>query len=166
MKAKGSATIELSILMPMICVLIILLMYMGFYLYDRTVLYADAYLAALHGIENPLLDNETVYEKTRTLLVEQMNGQLIALSEPETDICASYDGVEISFLGNVEVPIIGEQSFFSEWGIFTIDGSVSVSRHRPVTFIRQCRKLENLVEESENEESDDAGRNNNTEGRR
>ncbi len=166
MKAKGSATVELSILMPMICVLVILLMYMGFYLYDRTVLYADAYLAALHGVENPLIDNEAAYEKTRALLAEQMEGQLIALPEPETDICVTYDGVEVSFVGNVEVPIIEEQSFFTEWRVFAIEGTVSASRHRPVTFIRQCRKLENLVEESENEESDDAGRNNNTAGRR
>lgn len=157
MKARGSATVELSILMPMICVLIIVLMYMGFYLYDRTVLYADAYLAALYGVENPLLDNESAYKKTAEVLEEQMDGQLIALPEPETEICVTYEGVEVSFTGDVEIPIIGQQSFFSEWSVLAIDGMVSASRHRPVTFIRQCRKLEKLVEDRENGESDDVG---------
>ena len=164
MRAKGSATVELSILMPMICVLIIVLMYMGFYLYDRTVMYADAYLAALYGVENPQLDNEEAYEKAAVVLSKQMEGQLIALPEPETEICVTYEGIEISFTGEVEVPVIGENSFFSEWRVFAMDEAVSALRHRPVTFIRQCRKLERLVEESKDGESDDSEGNSDTAG--
>lgn len=166
MRAKGSATVELSILMPMICVLLMVLMYLGFYLYDRTVLYADAYLAALSGVEDPALDNEEAYREAAEVLAMQMEKQLIALPEPQTEICVTYDGIEVTFTGNVEVPILGENSFFSEWDVFAVSGAVSASRHRPVTFIRQCRKLEKLVEDREDGEADDIGEDDNTAGGR
>ena len=78
----------------------------------------------------------------------------------------TYEGIEISFAGEVEVPVIGENSFFSEWQVFAVDEVVSALRHRPVTFIRQCRKLERLVEESKDGESDDSEGNSDTAGGR
>ncbi len=153
MKARGNATVEVSILMPMLCVLIILLMYLGFYLYDRTVLYADSYLAALQGVSDADMTNEEAYRQVTDSLEMQMEGQLIAVSKMETGVTVTYDEVIVSYESEVEVPVIGENPFFAEWGVFEISGVVSAARHRPVTFIRQCRKLERLLEEEDGSET-------------
>ena len=143
---RGSATIEMSILMPMLVVILLLLIYMSFYLYDRTMMYCNAYVAALYGVEDPDESNEESYEKVKARIEELLQGQTIAMTETGMDIQVDYQGIRIDFCGNVDVPIAGETIFWGEWNRFDVCGAVSVQRHKPVTFIRQCRKIEQLIE--------------------
>lgn len=147
--ARGSATIELSILMPMLCVLILLLLYLGLYLYNRTVLYGDAYLAAYQGTFDAGAANEEAYRIAENELQERMEHQLVALDAIQTEVTVTYEEVAVSYEGSMAVPIAADNPFFDRWNLFAISGEVSAKRHRPVTFIRQCRKLEQLLETNE-----------------
>lgn len=149
--AKGSATVELSILMPMICMLIWLLLYLGLYLYNRTVLYGAAYLAAYRSAYKADAANEDAYLIADRELQEQMDHQLVVMNGIQTDITVTYDEVLVSYEGGMEVPFLDEHSPFHEWGLFRVQEEVSAKRHKPVTFIRQCRKLERLAEDEEEE---------------
>lgn len=148
---KGSATVELSILMPMICTLILLLLYLGLYLYNRTVLYGAAYLAAYRSVFKANAANEDAYLVADRELQEQMDRQLVVMNGIQTDITVTYDEVLVSYEGRMEVPFIDEHSPFHDWGLFYVQEEVSAKRHKPVTFIRQCRKLEKLAEDEEEE---------------
>ena len=147
--ASGSATVEMSILMPMLCVLILMLLYLGFYLYDRTVLYGDAYLAAYYGACHADVSNEEAYRIAEDKMQEQTEKQLIAMDRLETEITVTYDEVTVAYEGTIKLPIANQNPFFDKWNQFEIKGQGSVARHKPVTFIRQCRKLERLLKEEE-----------------
>lgn len=146
--ARGSATVEMTVLMPMILMLMILLVYMALYLYDRTVLYGDAYLAALRASEFTEEQSSEVYARADTWFTSLQEGQLIALPEAWRELTVDADSVRIVYGGEVVVPVMQNSTIFEQWGSYSFSGEVCASRHRPVTFIRRCRVLEKLFEQS------------------
>ncbi|MDE5819210.1 MAG: pilus assembly protein [Lachnospiraceae bacterium] len=151
--ARGSATIEMAVLMPMIAVLMILLIYLALYLYDRTVLYGDAYLAALRASELSEERSEEVYAKADAWFSSLKEGQLIALSEMSRELTVDAKGVRILYNGEVVVPIMTGNMIFDQWESFCFSGDAYAARHRPVTFIRRCRVLEELLGQEEEAEN-------------
>lgn len=147
--ARGSATIEMAVLMPMIAVLMILLIYLALYLYDRTVLYGDAYLAALRASELSEERSEEVYAKADAWFTSLKEGQLIALPEVSRELTVDAKGVRILYNGEVVVPIMAGSTIFEQWESFCFSGNAYAAWHRPVTFIRRCRVLEELFEQNE-----------------
>lgn len=150
---RGSATVEMAVLMPMILILMILLIYMALYLYDRSVLYGDAYLAALGASEQPEADHETLYAKADACFAALQEGQLIALSKATHELTVDADGVRISYSGEVAVPVMAESKVFQEWGSYVFSDNAYAGRHRPVTFIRRCRVLERMLPKQEEPEA-------------
>lgn len=150
---RGSATIEMAVLMPMILILMILLIYLALYLYDRSVLYGDAYLAAFIASEQPEEDNETLYAEADACFSALQEGQLIALSKVLYELTVDADGVEISYSGEVAVPVMEGSTVFREWESYVFSDSAYAARHRPVTFIRRCRILERMLSQEEEPEA-------------
>lgn len=153
---RGSATVEMAVLMPMILILMILIIYLTLYFYDRSVLYGDAYLAALRASEQPEEENETLYAKADACFAALQEGQLIALSQVPHELTVDADGVEISYSGEVIVPVMTGSMAFQEWGSYVFADHAYAARHRPVTFIRRCRILERML--SQEEEPETAGK--------
>lgn len=152
---RGSATIEMTVLMPMIVVLMILLIYLALYLYDRTVLYGDAYLAALRASAFTEETSEEIYGRADTWFTSLQEGQLIALQEVWRELTVDAGGVRILYGGEVVVPVISDSTFFEQWGSYSFSGEAYAARHRPVTFIRRCRVLENLTGQNGETERED-----------
>lgn len=153
--ARGSATVELTVIAPILLIIMLLLVYMGLYLYDRTVLYADAYLAAFRAAQMTEQSNEDVYVEAGRQIADAMEGQLIALPEVDREITVTYQGVRITYSGEVSVPVIQSGSPFETWGSYAFEGEAYAARHRPVTFIRRCRLLFRLAEQEETEKSEE-----------
>lgn len=153
---RGSATVELTVIAPILLIIMLLLVYMGLYLYDRTVLYADAYLAAFRAAQMTEQSNEEVYAEVGRQIADAMEGQLIALPEVDREITVTYQGVRITYSGEVSVPVIQSGSPFETWGSYAFEGEAYAARHRPVTFIRRCRLLLRLAEQNETEEAEEA----------
>lgn len=143
--ARGSATVEMAVLMPIILILMILLIYMALYLYDRSVLYGDAYLAALRASALTGQTSDEVYVRADTEFTGLQEGQLIAISEILRELTVDADGVRIAYGGGVVVPVMAESRIFTQWESYSFSGEAYAARHRPVTFIRRCRVLEKLL---------------------
>ena len=143
---KGMATLEMTILMPILIFIIGILLYMGFYVYNRTALYCDGFIAASKSVENPTLENPEALQIGTGQMGKQMQDQLIAMQNASYEVSISYAEVSVAYEGKMEVPFIGEGSMFSSQGVFSISGKVRSQRHTPVTFIRQCKKVEKLVD--------------------
>ena len=142
---RGSATVEMAVLMPMIAVLMILLIYMALYLYDRSVIYGDAYLAALRASALTEEEGGEVYAKADAWFTSLQEGQLIAASDVSRFLAVDAEGVEISYQGEVVVPVISGGTIFERWGSYLFSGKAYAVRHRPVTFIRRCRVMERML---------------------
>lgn len=143
--ARGSATVEMAVLMPMFLILMILLIYMGLYLYDRTVVYGDAYLAALRASELTEEKSEEVYAKADTWFTGLQKGQLIALPEVTRELTVDAKGVRIVYCGEVVVPVMSGSPYFGQWGSYSFSGDAYAAWHRPVTLIRRWRVMEKLL---------------------
>lgn len=151
---RGSAVIEMAVIAPILLVIMILMIYMGLYLYNVNVLYGDAYLAAFRAVQMTDGENGERYAEAGGQLETLLEGQLIALKQVEREITADQKGVRIGYRGSVPVPIVQSGSLFERWECFVLEGEAGASLHRPVTFIRHCRLLERLLgqEQAEQEE--------------
>ena len=128
--------------MPVIIPILVLMIYFAFYIYDRGVIYGDVYIAALRACEDTDADNQTTWLKAHTELETLRENQTLALTEQDSEIRVSYTEVAIDFTGGVVTPIYSGANLFTELSYLQITGQVKVSRHKPVTFIRQCRKIQ------------------------
>lgn len=146
---RGSATIEMAVLMPIMMLLILLLIYMALYLYDRSVLYGDAYLAALRASGKPETGSEELYAEADAVFTLLQEGQLIALPAVARELNVDADGVRIRYNGEVIVPVMETSIIFERWKSYAFSGEAYAQRHRPVTFIRRCRVLERLLQEED-----------------
>lgn len=144
---RGSATVEAAVIVPIIFVILWLVIYMGLYLYDRNVVYFDAYLSAFRAAELTETDNEEAYSEAAAQMEQAIEGQLIALPEITQEITVTWKGVQITYSGEVVVPVMQNGLLFEEWGSYAFAGEAHAERHRPVTFIRRCRALEKLAEQ-------------------
>ncbi len=144
---RGSATVEAAVIVPIILVILWLVIYMGLYLYDRNVIYFDAYLSAFRAAELAGTGNEEVYSEAAVQMEQAIEGQLIALPEVSQEITVTRKGVQIAYSGEVVVPVVQNGLLFGEWASYAFAGEARAERHRPVTFIRRCRALEKLAEQ-------------------
>ncbi len=60
-RLNGYMTVEASLIMPMVLYICILIICLGFFLYDRCILEQDCYRIALHGSSHYKDDNQTAY---------------------------------------------------------------------------------------------------------
>lgn len=142
---KGSFTIEAVILIPTTMVIAILLIYIGLYLHDRSVSYGYAYEAAFLAVQNPDADNSSTDALFWDEFTKGYQGHLVS----ETLTARSqvdFDGIRVHYEGYVPVGAITDHTLFWIWQVFAYEEVVEARRHKPVTFIRQCRKLEKLAQ--------------------
>lgn len=137
-------TIEAAVVMPITIIIVALLIYLGFYLYDRTALYCDAYIASQKAVENPDMKNTDAMDLAMGSMGMLMNDQLIATGQMEYEVSVTYESATVGYSGNVEAPFVAEDGIFGEWQLFNLDGRLTMLRHKPVTDVRLVRKISGL----------------------
>ena len=99
--AKGSMTVEMSLLMPFILAVIIFIIYMGFYLHDRcliTKMYATA------GLRASLVSSKDEIENTVVdCLNNQENYRLTGIWETYPEVNVYGNEIYIREVGNMRV---------------------------------------------------------------
>lgn len=140
------ATVEMAVIMPITVMIICLVMYLGFYLYDRTALYCDSYIASQSAVENPDMENMEAMGLAMGKMAMLLENQLIALEDVDYKVSVTYDNATVGYEGQLTVPFIKEDGLFGNLGLFDLNENITSGRHRPVTDIRFIRKLSGLAD--------------------
>lgn len=146
---KGSFTVEACFLVTIILCVLIFLIYLTFFLYDRALVSGAAYQAAMESsrIYNKSKDDikEIAEEKADNLLA----GRLFACTY-ETSAEVSLTKVTVTYHVHMNVPFEQLMNRMLSW--FSIDYSVqkSASKISGVTVIQTCNNL-NRLKNSEKE---------------
>lgn len=137
---KGSYSIEMGMILPLVLFVLVGIIYLVFYLYDISLMRQTVYLAGLRG----------GYSRNRT--EEYVNVVLQYGQEKQKELWAAKDAqfqteirgnkIEINCEGRVEVPFGGR--YFKNLWDYRIE--LRMERKRPVQLIRNCRKVEGLLE--------------------
>lgn len=149
-KLKGSFTIEAAIIMPVVIIITLMLIYLGFFLYNRCVMTQKSYVAALRGSiydeerkENILARDQYMEEELRELY----GTKLLAGAGVESHIAMEKKEVTVKTELFMRVPIVTllkNQGYKNGWNIY-IEKKVPVFKE--IQFIRNCRKLERVIGE-------------------
>lgn len=135
-------TLEASFLVTWVVFLMIFLIYLSFYLYDRCVLFQDAYAICFRGsIQKEVKPSDYIHAH----IAEQFGKKYFGVGEVNTDVEQSAGEVKVYAGCDVKVPF---HTFLtlagrSEWVMKT---EVKAQIINPTKIIRKCRMAGNIAE--------------------
>lgn len=138
-KVEGYFTVEAAMLFPFVTGIILLVIYMLFFQYDRCLMEQSAATLSVRGCALPASNNEEVVAE---VLYQESQ-------EDKSYIAWGMDKVKVEMKGNklvitrggfLKYPFSGLLSG-REQSVWQTTASYSNYRIRPVRFIRSCRKI-------------------------
>lgn len=132
-------TVEVSLLFPLIIMVLICVLYLSFYSYDKTIAFQNAGICALYGKYGlgVMEDKNEWVEKMYWVLQILNKGQYIAPINMKQQVSIENNHTVINQEGNVNIPLLN-QEFMSKLNF--IEG-VKLVQQKRVFFIRQVRKV-------------------------
>ncbi len=145
-------TIEAVIIMPIIFVLIWFLVYLGFFLYNESISVFGTYLAASRAANITTGRSEYTVSEAERNVKELLGGRYVSMNCPEIRAESDKSKVCVEYSGELKVPFISEGTIFENIGVMRIEGFSESEYHRPVTYIREIRKIDKLFSKDGGEE--------------
>lgn len=137
-KVEGYFTVEAAMVLPMVLMLILIIMYLWFFQYDRCLMEQDVGILALRGISLQAENNEARMQLLREQEDALYREKYIAWECEEIELKSGQGSIRVKQRGWLKFPfgIMGE-------GERTIDTAATCENHivSPVSFIRNCRKI-------------------------
>ncbi len=143
-RLKASYTIEASLIFPFIMGVIVFIIYISFFLHDRTVMKSCAYQAALKGslVRTSVSD---MAQEARKAAEYNIDGLLLVTEGLQTEVSTSGKEITVSYRGKLRIPqgilfmkIAGSENI-------AVEGEGKASQKDAIEFIRQCRGAGNVV---------------------
>lgn len=140
--AKGYMTLEAAFIMPWVVFLFVFLIYIGFYLYDKCVLFQDAYTVCFRGSVQKEEGAELPYINTH--MEEQFGKKYFGVGKVWGS--AEQAGQEVKVYGfcRVKMPFPHFLTMAGKDG-WQIQTSAKAQVINPTKVIRKCRMVEGLL---------------------
>lgn len=140
---KGSSTIEASFLIPIILWILILLIYLAFFFYNKLLVEEVSYIAALRASQLEWSSASQKYDEAQRSMEELLKNKLIAIKKYEKKIQVGATKIEISIKVNQPVPLRSMISRYYQKGTFEYNASQKAKCLKPYQYIRMVRGFSN-----------------------
>lgn len=133
----GYMTVEASFVVPLVVMIILLLLYWGFFCYDKTVSIQCSYLAALRTSNQWDLTSSEAEQEALEELEQLTEEKFLFIKRGDLLAKAGILNIETAVTGKMEIlfsKIRGDD--MTEW---QIDSKKSASRLKPASYIRKYR---------------------------
>lgn len=138
-RAKGYLTVEASMLVPLVVLLIALLLYLSFFLYNRCILTQDAYILAFRGsIQKEEREVQKYIEECSKV---QFSKKYAGMKNIEKNIAVSNKKITVKISGVTS----------NNW---LIEKEAEAERINPAKVIRKIRLIKKAANKMENIECD------------
>ena len=101
---RGMITVEACVLIPIVLMLSLLIIWLGFFLYNRTLFIQCAGLAAIKGSQMAEENNEEIIAAVRERAEELLERKIIGMEDIKIDVTVDYDSVTVSIKADMQVP--------------------------------------------------------------
>lgn len=128
---RGSATVEASVVIPFFLLVLALIIHLSFYLYDCAVLERACNVATLRGSRMLWEENDLRFQKAEEGIEDILGGRLLGMCEVEQDIKIGHNRAAVTLSAQYK------------WWKFKAYEEKSIIN--PVQFVRDCRKVEGVV---------------------
>ena len=133
---KGMMTIEACFLLPMLIMLCLFVIWLGFFLYNKTLFMECAGIAAILGSQMAEADNETIGTTVNNRARELLSGKTVLAEGIEVRVTVDYDAVTVGITGLLRMPGV---VFLTDMGLnntWQLQASQTAGRHRSCSIIR------------------------------
>ncbi len=134
----GYFTVEATLIMSITLVCVVLLIYIGFYQYDRCLLTQDTYRLALKGSSSQFLDNEEIYQKLSAEINKYYWDKYIGMKISEPSVNVSGGEVIVKIEGSINIPFV----FGKTWSISQKSVSKRVIPSKEIRLFRRIQSEE------------------------
>ncbi|MFA9376866.1 MAG: TadE family protein [Lachnotalea sp.] len=145
MELKGSYTIEAALLMPIIVGTTVILIYMSFFLHDRAVVYEGAIFLANKYTNEQNVTNQEIKQKLGLESEQVINERVICTKNINTQIVVTNKEISVTINGKFYFPNMYVVNTIFNKEVLDISITKKIKRENPVSFIRQCIKIEKLL---------------------
>lgn len=144
-KQNAYFTLEASLIMPLVLIVIIFIMYVGFYSYDKCLLRQDTYRLLIRGSQVKNASNEDVMNTIKKEDLERNYDKYVMCIWEDKHVSVEHDSINIVGEGmlKVSIPFIDNLLGKNAWNI-TVEAKTT--RIHPIDVIRSCRKIQSLLE--------------------
>lgn len=101
---KGMMTIEACILIPIIVMISLLVIWLGFFLYNKTLLMECAGIAAIKGSQMAEADNEILAGEAAARAEELLSQKTVAMEIQDIIVSVDYGAVTVKIRGVMQIP--------------------------------------------------------------
>lgn len=137
-------TVEAGFIMPWVIFLFVFLIYGSFYLYDKCVLFQDAYTVCFRGSIQK--DEKEALPYVENHMKEQFGKKYFGVGKVEGSVRQAGQELCVNGSCSVKVPIVHFITMAKEDG-WQIQTEASACIMNPTKLIRRCRMAENILQE-------------------
>ena len=133
---RGMMTIEACFLLPMLIMLCLFVIWLGFFLYNKTLFMECAGIAAILGSQMAEADNETIGTTVNNRARELLSGKTVLAEGIEVRVTVDYDAVTVGITGILRIPGI---VFLTDMGLnntWQLQASQTAGRIRSCSILR------------------------------
>lgn len=137
-KVKGSATVELAYMMPVIFLTCMVSIYIMFYFHDKNILIGAAYETAVVGAQKTKWNEEEITTQLQQLFKERTRGKFIFFARASVEIDLKDETIVVS--ANAKK------------GRMRMSTSQKATVTNPEKYIRDLRRIQNAWKQNINED--------------
>lgn len=153
---KASFTVEISILMPFLVIVILLFFYFVLYMYNRGIMQNALCRGAKQIFYNINEDNQTIENTCSRKILEDLRGSLIAVKDIDVATRVSFNEVVVELEGALDTPGILELEPFHLEGIWKYQLEWREPRLHAAEMLLYGQQIDGVFEEiGEGEESNE-----------
>jgi len=142
---KGLFSIEAAMIIPMIIAVIMLLIWLSIFFYNRSVLSEVASRAAICGSQNAELENTEIVDYVTDKVIELSDNKLIFLDSLSCEVTVEANQIKVNLTGSMSIPPFINLFNLYENNLFEISITESATRLKNSMFIRTVYRLSNLT---------------------
>ena len=135
----GYMTLEATCLMPIILFCLLFIIYLGFWEYDKCLVEQDIFAIMLRGSNAIDLSNEELNQYLAGNVFAE--NKYLYLGSVQEKIGVSKEEMRFQWSGEIKT-ILNNNQMLGSINTFVLQGSYQVQRYDPISFIRNCRKVE------------------------
>lgn len=143
---RGSFTVEASLLMPFLVVIILILFYFTLYMYNRGVMQSAVCRGAKQLFYNMTGSNEEIEKACTQVILMDLEGNMVAVKDINLTVEVTATKVEISLKGVLNAPELLKWEFMDLQELWTMRLEWSEPRLHPAEIIQRGQQMEGLLE--------------------
>lgn len=136
-KVSGYFTVEAALLLPVTIMIIVFMIFLSFYCYDRCILEQCAYAAALRGSSNRFTSTQEAYEEAAGAAEALIERKLFAVKEVTSTVRVSGLAVTVTYECEVNMPVGDWVKAVVGKDALCMEVSKKVMRNKTVAVLRQ-----------------------------